>query len=436
MKIIEPRKLAGFFELLPKEQIIFEEMQAKIREIFYKHSFVPQDTPILELSEILLAKSGGESDKEIYRFTKGTTDIAMRYDLTVPTARYVAMYNDELTFPYRRFQIGKVFRAEKAQHLRFREFYQCDADIIGRDELPLQADAECIKLVDEIFTALKIDEIIEISNRKLLFGILQGMGLADKSNEILIALDKKDKIGLKNLKDILVKIGVSETDIQTLFVAVSIEGQYEDVKNELSKLSQNAEFLKGIQELDELFATLLALNIPRSAYKLKLSVIRGQNYYTGTIFETRVKGKENFSVVCAGGRYDNLTSYFSDKVFPGVGMSVGLTRLFALLQSENMLTEYKEMNKVLIIPLGEYKIECMKVMQTLREANVQCITMYENRSFKAKMKEANKQKARYVIIIGENEVKSQKYVLKDMQNSTQEYLSLSEIIQYLHKEKK
>lgn len=429
--IIKPRKLSGFMELLPNQQLLFDNMINKIKEVYLKHAFLPLDTPVLELSEILLAKSGGEIDKEVYRFKKGDTDICMRYDLTVPLARFVAMNSEILHFPFKRFQVGKVYRGERAQKGRFREFVQCDADIIGNEELSLVADAECLKMVEEVFANLNINIINQISNRNILFGFIEGLGYIDKVKQILTILDKINKIGRENAKLELKNLDVSDENIEKLIKIIEKRGNFSQILSEIENISINQTFQKGISQLKEVYQYLKAMDINEDKIELNLSIIRGQDYYTGTVFEAIIPEHKEFGTVCGGGRYDNLTSYFSDKKFPGVGLSIGFTRLFDLLLSNNMIKELSTSNiKLQIIPLGNTMTECLSLKNYFSNYFITEVS-FDNRSFKSKMKDANKQEIPYVLIVGEDEVKSNLYSLKDMKNSSQYNFSKEECVKFI-----
>lgn len=429
--IIKPRKLSGFMELLPNQQLLFDNMINKIKEVYLKHAFLPLDTPVLELSEILLAKSGGEIDKEVYRFKKGDTDICMRYDLTVPLARFVAMNSEILHFPFKRFQVGKVYRGERAQKGRFREFVQCDADIIENEELSLVADAECLKMVEEVFKNLNINIINQISNRNILFGFIEGLGYIDKVKPILTILDKINKIGRENAKLELKNLDVSDENIEKLIKIIEKRGNFSQILSEIENISINQTFQKGISQLKEVYQYLKAMDINEDKIELNLSIIRGQDYYTGTVFEAIIPEHKEFGTVCGGGRYDNLTSYFSDKKFPGVGLSIGFTRLFDLLLSNNMIKELSTSNiKLQIIPLGNTMTECLSLKNYFSNYFITEVS-FDNRSFKSKMKDANKQEIPYVLIVGEDEVKSNLYSLKDMKNSTQYNFSKEECVKFI-----
>lgn len=426
--LITPRKLQGFWELMPKEQILFSGLLEKIENVFKENCFLPLDTPILEYSETLLAKSGGETDKQVYRFTKGSTDMCMRYDLTVPLARFVAMHKNELNFPFKRYQIGKVYRGERPQKGRFRELYQCDADIIGDGELSIIADAECLSLFEKCYKALNLDVVIKVSNRKILSGYIEEIKMQDKSIDILIILDKIGKIPMEEIISGLQEIGLTENQCKTLVSIIQTNGKIDYVCNNLKKICKNACFLQGIEDLETLSRLLDTMGVKSVVFDL--SIIRGHNYYTGTVFEAFLSGKENLGAVGGGGRFENLCSYFSENKMPGVGMSVGITRLFDILLQDG----YFDLNKIseidcAVINFDETMLESLALVQTLRENSVRAEIFYENKSFKSKMKEANRRHVDYVIIVGENEVKSNQYTLKNMQTGEQSSLSIEDIVQ-------
>ena len=426
-KLIVPRKLQGFWELMPKEQICFSSLLSKIENVFKTNCFVPLDTPVLEYSEVLLAKSGGETDKEVYRFSKGSTDMCMRYDLTVPLARFVSMHKEELSFPFKRYQIGKVYRGERPQKGRYREFYQCDADIIGNGELSLVADAECIRLLEKCFEALNLDVEVRVSSRKILTGYIEEIGKANVMTDVLIVLDKLDKLPEEEAKQQLSDIGINGKTQENLINLIKTTGNFDSVSKKLSKLSKNATFAEGLADLKEVDSYLQNMGCKNVVYDL--SIIRGHNYYTSIVFEGFLAGKKNLGAVAGGGRFDNLTGYFSDKKMPGVGMSVGITRLFSLLMQENYFN-LEDINEIdcAVINFDETLNASLALVEQLRKNGVNAEIFYENKSFKSKMKEANRRQVKYVLIVGEDEVKSQKYMLKNMQTSEQKALSVAEII--------
>lgn len=432
IKLVTPRKLSGFMELTPEKQVVFDDMIDKIKKVFKQSCFMPIDTPVLELSEILLAKSGGSIDKELYHFKKGDTDICMRYDLTVPLARFVAMNSENLSFPFKRYQIGKVYRGEKPQKGRFRELYQCDADIIGNESLPIPADAECIELIDQAFKELEVNVIIHISNRNILFGLCEALGLKEQTSDILIVLDKINKIGRDNAKAELIKLDVKEKDATTLIDITLKSGDFDKILSEIEALTDNECFQKGVSELKELSMLIKSMKIKNCI--LDLGIIRGQNYYTGTVFEAICPAHTEFGTVCGGGRYDNLAGYFTEKKLPGVGMSIGLTRLFDLLDNNDMLPAHPRCTTQLcIIPLGNTLHDCLELSSFFKNEGIRCEVNYSERSFKAKLKEANKREIPFILIVGEDEVANKKYNLKNMTTGEQVTLSKEECLKILIK---
>ena len=418
MQTVKPRTMSGFLELLPKEQKVFNSMKEKVESVLRLNGLACLDTPILELSEILLAKAGGETEKQIFRVIKGDTDMTMRFDLTVPLAKYVSLYKNELTFPFRRYQIGKVFRGERPQKGRLREFYQCDADIIGDGELPIEADAEVISILSNIYSALNVDAEILVSNRKVLLGLFEEEGLTDKQNEILALLDKCEKMGkdacFKEVKELA---GESAEKIFKIFEMKSlIELKNSGVQNETYK--------EGVSELEKVLSLLDVMNIKNA--KLNLSIIRGLDYYTGTVFEGRLKEFPAISIG-GGGRYENLASYFSSSKMPGVGFGMGLTRLFVLLKELGKLEIGGEnYSKLAIIPIGDTESFSFNMAAKLRAENVPCEVLY-SRSFKARMNAANKMGVPYIIVVGEDEVASGIFGVKNMQTGETVKVKLEEI---------
>ena len=432
-KLITPRKLQGFWELMPNEELVFEDILDKLKNVFKNNCFLPLDTPNVEYSEILLAKSGGDLDKEIYRFTKGDNDICLRYDLTVPLARFVSMNYNILDFPFKRFQIGKVYRGERPQKGRFREFYQCDADIIG-ESLPLTYDAECIKLYEPCFKALNLETIVEISNRKILAGFFESLGLENKTVDLMIVVDKVDKLSKDDIISLLKENGLNDNQIDNLFTILNAKGSFEEIKNKIKNITDNSTFQEGLSELEIVNSRLQAMRMRDDTYCFNLAIVRGHNYYTGTVFEAYIKGKRNLGAIGGGGRYDNLCGHFIDKQVQGVGMSIGITRLFDILRTENMIDFNTSSVDVGIITFDEETLNYgLSLMTELRENGIKADVLNEEKSFKAKMKEANRKQIPFIIICGEDELKSNTYTLKNMETSTQVVLPLSGIIQELIK---
>ena len=405
MQTVKPRTMAGFMELLPNEQKVFNTMLEKVENTMRLNGLSCIDTPVLELSEILLAKAGGETEKQIFRFNKGETDMTMRFDLTVPFAKYVAINKNELSFPFRRYQIGKVYRGERPQKGRLREFYQCDADIIGDGELPIEADAEVISILNQIYTNLGIDAQILVSNRKVFIGLLAELNLTEKQSEIMSLLDKCEKMGKTAcLDELKLIVGNKADEIFNVFEKKSlIDLESQNIENEV--------FKEGVRELKRVFECLNIMNVTNA--KLDLSIIRGLDYYTGTVFEGRLKEFPAISIG-GGGRYENLTGYFSSSKMPGVGFGMGLSRLFVLLKELGKI-EVKEETyaKISLLPLGDTLNYCFDIASKLRAQNVPCNVLY-GRSFKARMNIANKTGVPYIIVVGEDEIASGNFKLKNM----------------------
>lgn len=425
-KLVSPKKIQGFWELMPKDEVLFEDMLGRLKRVFETNCFLPLDTPVAEFAEVLLAKSGGDVDKEIYRFTKGHADICLRYDLTVPLARFVAGNFNELDFPFKRYQIGKVYRGERPQKGRFREFYQCDADVIG-EELPLSYDAECIYLYKPAFKALNLEVVVEISNRNILAGLFESFG--KDIEPLMVIIDKLDKLDRDEIVNLLTEKGLNSEQIEKTLKIAGTSGDIEKVLS-LKTECENATYLKGIDDLACLDELLKALGIENRIFNL--SIVRGHNYYTGTVFECYLLGKRNLGAIGGGGRYDNLCKNFLDKKLQGVGMSIGITRLFDILKSENLLkNEGQSFVTIGIITFEETLNYGLQIMTSLREKGIRAEILNETKSFKAKMKEANKRQIEFVLILGEDEVKEQLFTLKNMATGEQEKLNLEGIIEKL-----
>ena len=429
---IKPRTLAGTMELLPNDQIIFNQMVDKIRKAYESFGFLPLDTPILELSEILLAKAGGETEKQIYRFKKGDNDLSLRFDLTVPLAKYVSMNQNELTFPFRRYQIGKVYRGEKPQKCRFREFYQCDVDVIS-DKLDVMNDAEMVNVIYETFQSLDLAKFtICINNRKILNGFFEELQISDKKVEVLRIIDKIDKIGEKAMREELDKIKIAQSQMDKICEFILISGNTQDKIKRLKELKlQNEIFAEGLEELEKVTKYVEQFGIPEDYFCIDLKIARGLDYYTGTVYETFFDEYRNLGSVCSGGRYDNLTEYYTSREFQGVGVSIGLSRLFSQLKEMELLpSSSNSISQVLIIPMDETTTEfALKVTNELRKNKIN-VELYSNfyKDMKTKLKYADKLKIPYVCIIGEEERKENCVMLKNMKNTTQEKVKLEEIL--------
>ena len=432
MNKIEPRTLPGFMELLPKEQILFNKMKEKIQKSYEKFGFLPIDTPIIEMSDVLLAKAGGETEKQIYRFQKGDNDLALRFDLTVPLAKYVTEYYNDLSFPFRRYQIGKVYRGERPQKGRFREFYQCDIDIIGDGELSIINDAEMPAVIYSTIKDLGFEDFtICINNRKLLSGLFKELDLEDKSVDIMRIIDKIEKIGKENVIECLKDLELSENQINDIINFIEIEGTTEEKINSLKKLNYTNEiFNEGLEELKQVVKYVKVFGVPDSNFKVDLTIARGLDYYTGTVYETFLNEYRELGSVCSGGRYDNLAEYYTDKKLPGVGISIGLTRLFYKLNELNALKEEQNsIAKVLVVSMVEDNSKALEVATALRNKNINAEVYLENKKIKAKFKYADRLAIQYVIVIGEDEIVNNTVTLKNMQTGEQETLKIEEVIE-------
>ncbi len=426
----EPRTLSGFMELLPNDQILFNQMMNTIEETYQRFGFLPLDTPIIELSEVLLAKAGGETEKQIYRFNRGDNDLSLRFDLTVPLAKYVAKNYGNLSFPFRRYQIGKVYRGERTQKGRFREFYQCDIDIIGDGELDLINDAELPSVIYMIFTKLGFSNFtIRINNRKILNGLFESIGQKDNSVEILRIIDKIDKIGKEAVIEELEKINIGKEKIDKIINFIEINGSNDEKIEKLKKLKiENELFNKGLSELAFVVKNMRLFGIPESNIMVDLTIARGLDYYTGTVYETFLNDYRELGSVCSGGRYENLAENYTDKKLPGVGISIGLTRLFYKLQELNLIkADKKSISDVLIIPMIEDLSIPIKIANTLRNNGVNTEIYLNNRKLKAKFKYADKLEIPYVIVIGEDEIEKQVVKLKNMQTGEEKEISIDKI---------
>ncbi len=430
---VTPRILQGFMELLPKEQILFNEFYDKIRGVYEKYGFLPLDTPTIELSEVLLAKAGGETEKQIYRFAKGDNDLSLRFDLTVPLARYVAMHENELSFPFKRYQMSKVFRGERPQKGRFREFYQCDIDVIGVETLPLIYDAEIPAVICDVLTSLNIGKFtVRLNNRKILGGFFASIGLSDKITDVLRIIDKLEKIGADGVTKELISIGADSATIEKILGFVSICGDTDSVIASLKALGIDEEtFVTGVNELETVVGYMRAFGVNEANFKIDLTIARGLDYYTGTVYETMLDEHKNLGSVCSGGRYDNLTGYYTDKKMPGIGISIGLTRLFSQLIDTKIVEAKKgSIADVLVIPMDNSVLGySLSVASAFRNDGIKTDVYLLEKGMKQKMKYADKLSFPYAVIIGDTEAKENLVSLKNMkEGGTQSTLSLAEAI--------
>lgn len=434
---IEPRTLPGFMELLPQDQIMFNKMVDTIRSVYEEFGFLPLDTPTIELSEVLLAKAGGETEKQIYRFMKGETDLSLRFDLTVPLARYVAGHYNDLIFPFKRYQISKVFRGERPQKGRFREFYQCDIDIIGNDTLDLIYDAEIPSVIYQVFQKLNLGKFtIRINNRKILNGFFESLGLLENASDILRIIDKIDKIGRDAVKEELTSLQLTEDQIEKILAFLAITGTNDEKLKALENLNIECEtFQNGLQELKTVIESLRSFSMKEEYFQIDLTIARGLDYYTGTVYETILDDYPKLGSICSGGRYENLADYYTDEHLPGVGISIGLTRLFSQLKEIGLVGETKAtISQVLVVPMDKENNEyVLETASKLRDSDIKTDVYYQDKGMKQKMKYADRLGIPYVLVIGENEVKEGKVAFKDMITGNQESITVEEVIERLTK---
>ena len=428
----KPRTLSGFMELLPDKQVQFDRMVELLRRSYSLYGFTPLDTPVIEASEVLLAKGGGETEKQMYRFTKGDTDLSLRFDLTVPLAKYVALHYADLTFPFRRFQIGKVYRGERAQRGRFREFYQADIDVIGDGKLDIVNEAEIPAIIYNTFTALGLRRFqIRVNNRKILNGFYAMLGLTEQAADIMRTVDKLDKIGGDKVRNLLVAedIGLSGGAADEILKFIAIRGNNAQVLSALEGYrGRNELFDQGLDELTTVVKYLAAFGVPEDHFAVDLTIARGLDYYTGTVYETTMLDHPEIGSICSGGRYDNLAEYYTDKQLPGVGISIGLTRLFFVLEDQGYLNG--EMNTApadaLILPMTDDLSPAIAFAARLRQAGVRAQLYTEQRKFKQKMSYADKLAIPYVVFLGEDEIAKGAVSVKDMATGEQQTLPQEE----------
>ena len=436
METIKPRTLSGFMELLPAPQMQLERMMQILRETYALYGFTPLDTPLLESAEILLAKGGGETEKQIYRFQKGDSDLALRFDLTVPLAKYVALHANELSFPFRRYQIGKVYRGERAQRGRFREFYQADIDIIGDGKLDILNEAEIPSIIYTIFRRFGLKRFtIRVNNRKLLNGFYALLGLSGQAGDIMRTVDKLDKIGAEKVRVILIEdCGVSEEQAGEILRFIAIRGTNAEVLDALQAWSgKNEVFDTGLAELTAVAAQLSAFGVPEENFAIDLTIARGLDYYTGTVYETTLDDHREIGSVCSGGRYDDLAAYYTDRKLPGVGISIGLTRLFYVLGEQGMLNDALPTAPAdcLLLPMTDDLSAAVRLATALRQAGIRTQLYSEQKKFKAKMQYADKLGIPYVIFLGEDEIARGECSVKELRTGEQVSLPVDGAIAHI-----
>ena len=433
MDKIKPRTLSGFMELPPDKQVQMDKMRAVLAETYARYGFTPLDTPAIEAAEVLLAKGGGETEKQIYRFQKGDSDLALRFDLTVPLAKYVAANYGQLTFPFRRYQIGKVWRGERAQRGRFREFYQADIDVIGDGALDILNEAEIPAIIYQTFTKLGLTRFrIRVNNRKVLNGFFEILGLSERAGDVLRTIDKLDKIGAEKVHALLTEeCGVSGESADEILRFISAPGTSADKLAFLAQYQGRSDvFDLGLSELRTVVEYLPAFGVPEENFEIDLTIARGLDYYTGTVYETVMTDHPEVGSVCSGGRYDNLAEYYTNKNLPGVGISIGLTRLFYVLQEQNMLSEnlLTAPADVLILPMTEDLSGAIALATKLRAAGLRAQIYGEKKKFKAKMAYADKLGVPFVIFLGEDEIAQGKCSVKNMTTGEQQTVTSNEAL--------
>ena len=431
MAKVQPRTLSGFMELLPAEQQKFNLMLSVLESTYASYGFTPLDTPVIESSEVLLAKGGGETEKQIYRFTKGDSDLSLRFDLTVPLAKYVAANYGQLAFPFRRYQIGKVYRGERSQRGRFREFYQADIDIIGDEKLSIMNEAEIPAIIFETFTKLGLRNfVIRVNNRKILNGFYSMNGMAEKSSEIMRTVDKLDKIGEEKVRLLLIdELKMLPCKAETVLDFMAIKGSNEEVISALERYrGMDPTFDEGLDELKTVTAYLREFGVPEKNFAVDLTIARGLDYYTGTVYETLMTEHPEIGSVCSGGRYDDLAGFYTDKKLPGVGISIGLTRLFYVLNEQKMISDRLVTSPcdVLVIPMCDNLGYAISAAAALRAEGLRTQLYTETKKFKAKLSYADKIAVPFAVIIGEDEIAGKLVSVKNMESGEQKSLSVSE----------
>lgn len=435
-EITEVKPMPGFMELLPQDQIKFNQIKDTIEKYYKKFGFLPLDTQIIQDSNVLLAKAGGETEKQIYRFNKGDNDLCLRFDLTVPLARYVAMKQNELVFPFKRYELGKSYRGEKAQKGRYREFYQFDVDVIGKDTLPLYYDAELPAIAYNIFKELDFGDFeIVMSNRKMFNGLLEALNISEKSCDILRLVDKFYKIGKDNVIACLQDLKLEESQIKTIVDFISLTGSNDEIiakLYEMQKLLNNPTFLEGINEMEQVVKMIREQGVEEKYFRIDLTITRGLDYYTGTVYETFLKDHKDVGSICSGGRYDNLASHYTKQKLPGVGISIGLTRLFYKLQEKDLIknTE-KSISKVLVVNMTNDLSSSIKLATFLRKNDINTEVFCQETKFKNKLNYANKQNIPFVAILGEDEIASNTVSLKNMTTGEQQTVTYEDCLNLL-----
>ncbi|MDU7649957.1 MAG: histidine--tRNA ligase [Anaerococcus vaginalis] len=432
MNIVKPQTIAGVMELLPEDQLAFDYIKNIIEETFLSYQFLPIDTPAIEKNDILFAKGGGETEKQIFGIDSSKKDMSLRFDLTVPLARYVSEHFSDLNFPFKRYQIAKVYRGERNQKGRYKEFYQCDIDIIGNNSLSIHNDALLPKVIYEIFQKLDFNGIkFHINNRKLLNGFFESLEISDKE-EVLRTIDKKAKIGEENTRELLVEI-CGEEKADKLMELINNKRENKELLTYLESLNLNDNYKIGLNELKEVYDYMIKFGIDDDSIIIDLSITRGLDYYTSTVYETFLDGYESIGSVCSGGRYENLAGNFSKQNLPGVGLSIGLTRLFYQFQQLGLVEKYKaKFTDCLVIPMDEkLNFYAIDIANKLKEQGLKVDIYLEDGKFKKKINYADKIGVKKVLIIGQEEYDNKVVSVKNMEDGKQVSVKVEEIREYL-----
>lgn len=437
MANVQPRTLSGFMELLPARQVQFDRMVDTLRKTYALYGFTALDTPLIEASEVLLAKGGGETEKQIYRFQKGDSDLSLRFDLTVPLAKYVAQNYAQLTFPFRRFQIGKVYRGERAQRGRFREFYQADIDVIGDGALDISNEAEVPSIIYRAFTSLGLERFqIRVNNRKILTGFYAMLGLESRSSDIMRTVDKLDKIGAERVAALLTgeEIGLDPHQADEILRFIAIRGTNAEVLAALEGYRGRHElFDRGLDELTTVVNYLGAFGVPEDHFAVDLTIARGLDYYTGTVYETAMLDHPEIGSICSGGRYDDLAGYYTDRKLPGVGISIGLTRLFFVLEEQGYLNDSLNTAPadVLILPMTDDLSPAITLATLLRQNGIRTQVHAEQKKFKQKLSYADKLSIPFAVFLGEDEIRDGVIAVKNLRSAQQVKLPPEQAVTYI-----
>ncbi|GAB6196408.1 histidine--tRNA ligase [Lysobacter xanthus] len=451
--MIKPRTPAGVLELLPPDQIAFQRMLDVIRRNFERFGFLPVETPVMELSDVLLTKSGGETERQVYfvqstgaleKAGEGLPEMALRFDLTVPLARYVAEHEHDLAFPFRRYQMQRVYRGERQQRGRFREFYQCDIDVIGKDALSVRFDAELPAAIHAVFSELDIGAFtIQLNNRKLMRGFFEQQGVVDPQVQALVLreVDKLDKRGAEYVRETLTGEGfaLSPDAVSRILEFVEVRStSHADAIAVLGRLGAgegNEALTQGIAELREVLELVRAMGVPETAYALNLSIARGLDYYTGTVYETTLNDYPQIGSICSGGRYENLASHYTKSKLPGVGISIGLTRLFWQLREAGLLGPADSTVQVLVTQMDAAHLpQCLAVAAELRHAGFNTEVVMEASKIAKQFRYADRAGIRFVVVMGEDEIAANTVTVKDLRREDQFQVARAELASTLRVE--